>query len=213
LTIALQYRFEPGHDEDGVTAIIPVHQLNQITQTPFDWLVPGMLEEKCVALVKALPKNIRKHFVPVPETVKRCLEIEPDFKGALEEWLGYRLRKLTDEAIPLNAWSFDGLIDHLKMNFRIVNDDGQLLDYGRDLKKLQAKHVTQAAESFDQIAADELNFTGYIQWAFDDLPEQYSFMQKGQAFIGYPALVDEVETVGVKILTRNAKPNCNIKRG
>ncbi len=213
LTIALQYRFEPGHDEDGVTAIIPVHQLNQITQTPFDWLVPGMLEEKCVALVKALPKNIRKHFVPVPETVKRCLEIEPDFKGALEEWLGYRLRKLTDEAIPLNAWSFDGLIDHLKMNFRIVNDDGQLLDYGRDLKKLQAKHVTQAGESFDQIAADELNFTGYIQWAFDDLPEQYSFMQKGQAFIGYPALVDEGETVGVKIFDTQRKAELQHQAG
>jgi ATP-dependent helicase HrpA len=66
LTIALQYRFEPGHDEDGVTAIIPVHQLNQVSQPPFDWLVPGLLEEKCVALVKSLPKPIRKHFVPVP---------------------------------------------------------------------------------------------------------------------------------------------------
>jgi ATP-dependent helicase HrpA len=163
LTIALQYRFEPGHDEDGVTAIIPVHQLNQITQTPFDWLVPGMLEEKCVALVKALPKNIRKHFVPVPETVKKCLEIEPDFKGALEEWLGNRLRKLTGEAIPLNAWSFEGMTHHLKMNFRVIDDEGRLLDYGRDLKALQAKHVTKAGESFDQIAADELNFTGYIQ--------------------------------------------------
>jgi ATP-dependent helicase HrpA len=205
LTIALQYRFEPGHDEDGVSAIIPVHQLNQMTQTPFDWLVPGMLEEKCIALVKALPKNIRKYFVPVPETVKRCLEIEPDFKGALEEWLGNRLRKLTDEAIPLNAWSFDGLVEHLKMNFRIIDEEGHLLDYGRDLKKLQAKHVTQAGESFNQIAADELNYTGYIQWAFDDLPEQYSFMQKGQAFIGYPALVDEGETVGVKIFDTQRK--------
>ena len=205
LTIALQYRFEPGHDEDGVSAIIPVHQLNQMMQTSFDWLVPGMLEEKCIALVKALPKNIRKHFVPVPETVKRCLEIEPDFKGAVEEWLGNRLRKLTGEAIPLNAWSFDGLVEHLKMNFRVIDEEGRLLDYGRDLKKLQAKHVTQAGESFNQIAADELNYTGYIQWAFDDLPEQYSFMQKGQAFIGYPALVDEGETVGVKIFDTQRK--------
>ncbi len=73
LTFALQYRFEPGHDEDGVTALIPVHQLNQISLTPFDWLVPGLLEEKCIALVKALPKQIRKHFVPVPETVNSTL--------------------------------------------------------------------------------------------------------------------------------------------
>jgi len=205
LTIALLYRFEPGHDEDGVTAVIPVHQLNQLTQAPFDWLVPGMLEEKCVALIKALPKPIRKHFVPVPETVKQCLKIEPDFKGALQEWLGNRLRKLSGEAVPLNAWTMDSLPDHLKMNFRIVDDHGQLLDYGRDLKKLQLKHTVEAGKSFDQIAADELNYTGCIQWAFDDLPDTYQFIQKGQSFIGYPAIIDEGESVGVRIFDTEQK--------
>ncbi|MGZ8136736.1 MAG: ATP-dependent RNA helicase HrpA, partial [Methylococcaceae bacterium] len=205
LTIALQYRFEPGHDEDGVTAIIPVHQLNQVSQNSFDWLVPGLLEEKCVALIKALPKQIRKHFVPVPEMVKRCLEVEPDFKGALQEWLGNRLRKLTGEAIPLNAWNLDALTDHLKMNFRVIDDQGKLLDYGRDLKKLQAKHTTQAGSSFDQIAADELNYTGCIQWAFDDLPDTYEFIQKGQRFIGYPAIIDEGDAVGVRIFDTQQK--------
>jgi len=205
LTIPLQYRFEPGHDEDGVTAIIPVHQLNQVSQTAFDWLVPGLLEEKCIALIKALPKNIRKHFVPVPETVKQCLEIEPDFKGALQEWLGNRLKKLTGEAIPLNAWNTETLTDHLRMNFRVVDDQGQLLDYGRDLKKLQLKHTAKAGDSFDQIAADELNYTGCIGWAFDDLPETYQFIQKGQAFVGYPAIIDEGDAVGVRIFDTEQK--------
>lgn len=204
LTIPLQYRFEPGHNEDGVTAIIPVHQLNQLSTAPFDWLVLGMLEEKCIAMIKSLPKQIRKHFVPVPETVKRCLEIEPDFKGTVQEWLGYRLRKLTGEAIPLNAWAMDSLPEHLKMNFRIV-EDGKLLDYGRDLKKLQAKYAIEAGDSFDQIAADELNYTGCIQWAFEDLPETYAFIQKGQDFIGFPALVDEGDAVGVRIFDTQQK--------
>ncbi len=205
LTIPLQYRFEPGHDEDGVTAIIPVHQLNQVSQTAFDWLVPGLLEEKCIALIKALPKNIRKHFVPVPETVKQCLEIEPDFKGSLQEWLGNRLRKLTGEAIPLNAWNTETLTDHLKMNFRVIDDQGRLLDYGRDLKKLQLKHTAKAGDSFDQIAADELNYTGCIGWAFDDLPETYQFIQKGQAFVGFPAIIDEGDAVGVRIFDTEQK--------
>ncbi|MFA5982777.1 MAG: ATP-dependent RNA helicase HrpA [Methylococcaceae bacterium] len=207
LTIHLQYRFEPGHDEDGVTAIIPVHQLNQVSQAPFDWLVPGMLEEKLVALVKSLPKPIRKHFVPVPETIKQCLAIEPDFKGALYEWLSNRLRKITGEAVPLNAYSLDSLNDHLKMNFRVVDEQGKLLDYGRDLKKLQNKYAIEAGDSFDQLAADELNHTGCIQWAFDDLPETYQFMQKGQAFIGYPAIIDEGDSVGVRIFDTQAKAN------
>jgi ATP-dependent helicase HrpA len=205
LTIQLQYRFEPGHDEDGVTAIIPVHQLNQITQAAFDWLVPGLLEEKCIAMVKSLPKQIRKHFVPVPETVKQCLEIEPDFKGAVQEWLGNRLRKLTGEAIPLNAWDMNSLTQHLQMNFRVVDEQGQILDYGRDLKKLQEKYTVKAVDSFEQIAADELSYTGCIQWAFDDLPETYSFIQNGQTLVGFPAIIDEGNAVGVRIFDTEAK--------
>ncbi len=205
LTIPLQYRFEPGHNEDGVTAIIHVHQLNQLSQAAFDWLVPGLLEEKCIALIKSLPKQIRKHFVPVPQTVKQCLEIEPDFKGLLQEWLGNRLRKLTGEAIPLNAWVTDNLTDHLKMNFRVIDDQDNLLDYGRDLKKLQNKYAVKAEDSFDQIATDALSYTGCIQWAFDDLPETYQFSQKGQTVVGFPAIIDEGDAVGVRIFDTEKK--------
>ncbi len=205
LSIELQYRFEPGHDEDGVTAVIPVHQLNQISNQPFEWLVPGLLEEKVIALIKALPKQIRKHFVPVPQTVKDCLEIEPDFKGFLCEWIGMRLRKLTGEAIPLTQWNTEQLSDHLKMNFRVVDEHGRSIDYGRNLKTLQDKYSQAAGDSFDQIAADELNFTGCIRWAFDDLPEKYEFMQKGQTFVGFPAIIDEGDAVGVRIFDTQTK--------
>ncbi len=205
LTIELHYRFEPGHDEDGVTAIVPVHQLNQIRAMPFDWLVPGMLEEKLVALIKTLPKHLRKHFVPVPQTVKQCLEIEPDFKGSLYEWLSGRLRKLTGESIPLNEWQPDTLPDHLKINFRVVDENGKALGYGRNLAKLQADHTSQAGQTFDKLAQEEINHTGCIAWAFDDLPDTWQFMQKGQTFIGYPAIIDEGETVGVRIIETQYK--------
>ena len=205
LSIELHYRFEPGHDEDGVTAIIPVHQLNQIRQQTFDWLVPGMLEEKVVALIKTLPKQLRKHFVPVPNTAKACLEIEPDFKGSIYEWLSNRLRKLTGESIPLNEWQPDGLPEHLKMNFRVVDDQGRALGYGRHLSKLQAQFSSTAGDSFDKLARDELNHTGCIAWVFDDLPDTLQFMQKGQTFVGYPAIIDEGETVGVRIVETQRK--------
>jgi len=175
--------------------------------------VPGMLEEKCIALIRSLPKNIRKHFVPVPETVKRCLEVEPDFKGLLQEWLGQRLRKLTGEAIPLNAWAMDGVPDHLKMNFRVIDEQGRLLDYGRDLKKLQLQYSTKAVDSFDQIAADELNYTGCIGWAFDDLPDIYTFIQQGQAYTGYPAIIDEGDAVGVRIFDTPQKADSQHQSG
>ncbi|WP_347989988.1 ATP-dependent RNA helicase HrpA [Methylomonas sp. AM2-LC] len=205
LTIELHYRFEPGHDEDGVTAIIPVHQLNQIRTTPFDWLVPGMLEEKVVALIKALPKHSRKHFVPVPQTAKQCLEIEPDFKGSLFDWLSGRLRKISGESIPLNEWQPESVPEHLKMNFRVVDEQGKALGYGRNLAKLQAEYASKADDSFAKLAEEEMQYTACIAWAFADLPETMQFMQKGQSFIGYPAIIDEGESVGVKIMDTQAK--------
>ncbi|MDD4916065.1 MAG: ATP-dependent RNA helicase HrpA [Methylococcales bacterium] len=206
LTIALHYRFEPGHDEDGVTAIIPVHQLNQIRATAFDWLVPGMLEEKVAALLKSLPKHLRKHFVPVPQTARQCLEIEPDFKGSLFDWLSGRLRKLTGESIPLNEWQPEQLPEHLKMNFRVVDEQGKALGYGRDLLKLQAEHAGKAGHSFDRLAVEEMHHTGCIAWAFEDeLPDSRQFMQQGQPFIGYPAIIDEGEAVGVRMLDTREK--------
>ncbi|NOQ35519.1 MAG: ATP-dependent RNA helicase HrpA [Methylococcaceae bacterium] len=213
LNIELSYRFEPGHDEDGVSAIIPVHQLNQVTAQPFEWLVPGLLEEKVTALIKSLPKQLRKHFVPVPQTAKQCLEIEPDFKGSLYEWLAMRLRKLTGEAIPLNEWHPELLSEHLKMSYRVVDEQGKALEYGRDLKKLQAKYAVTAGDSFDELAADELNYTGYIEWAFDDLPETYQFMQHNQSFVGFPALVDEKDSIGVKIFDTQEKAQFNHELG
>ena len=205
LTLPLQYRFEIGHEEDGVTVIIPVHQLNQLNEQPFAWLVPGLLKEKLIALVKGLPKHTRKHFVPVPNMVERCLEVEPDGTGSLFEWLAMRLRKLTGESIPLTAWNTELITDHLRMNFRVVDEQGKHLDNSRDLKALQRKYNETAGDSFNQLAADELNYTGCIKWAFGDLPEVYQFEQSGQNFIGYPAIIDEGDAVGVRILDTQEK--------
>jgi ATP-dependent helicase HrpA len=205
LTLELQYRFDLGHEEDGVTLVIPVHQLNQLTEQAFEWLVPGLLKEKLIALIKGLPKNLRKHFVPVPNMVERCLEVEPDGKGSLYEWLAMRLRKLTGEAIPLTEWNTDVLTDHLRMNFRVIDEAGKQLDNSRDLKALQRQYTEAAGDSFNQIAEDELNYTGCIQWVFDDLPEIYQFEQNGQDFIGYPAIIDEGDAVGVRILDTQEK--------
>ncbi len=213
LVIKLQYRFEPGHDEDGVTAIIPVHQLNQVSDQAFQWLVPGMLKEKLTALIKSLPKQLRKHFVPVPQTVENCLEIEPEGVGSLYEWLANRLRKLTGESIPGTAWNTDLLPQHLKMNFRVIDEQGKLLDYGRDLNVLQRKHNVQAGDSFEQLAEQEFNFTGCIRWAFDDLPATWQFESKGHAFIGYPAIVDEGDSVGVRIIETEKKAGELHRRG
>ena len=91
------------------------------------------------------------------------------------------------------------------MNFRVIDEKGKLLDYGRNLISLQRKYSAEAGDSFDQLAAEEFNFTGCIQWAFDDLPDTYQFEQKGHAFAGFPAIIDEGDTVGVRIIDTEKK--------
>jgi ATP-dependent helicase HrpA len=132
------------------------------------------------------------------------LEIEPDFKGSLFEWLSQRLRKLTDEAIPLNQWQPAHVPVHLQMNYRVL-DEGKTLSYGRDLKKLQEKHQVDAGTSFEQLAADEFNFSHCLLWVFPDLPETYQFMQKNQSVVGFPAMVDEQDSVAVRVFETEAK--------
>lgn len=200
LSIELSYRFEPGHEDDGVTVVIPVHQLNQLNQLVFDWLIPGLLEDKLIALLKALPKTLRKYFVPIPTTVSRCLELEAEQHGDLFEWLSKTLRHLTGEAIPVTEWHREQIAEHLKMNFRVIDDKGKILGQSRDLKKLQHRFKQKSVVSFEHLAAVELNYTGCIQWVFDDLPKNYQFNCGSQELIGYPAIIDEGNSIGLRII-------------
>jgi len=203
--IKLQYKFEPGDPDDGVTAELPIQQLNQLVNEPFEWLVPGLRHEKLCALMKALPKQWRKKFVPVPQTIDRCLEIEPDYQGNMGQWLSDRLRRLTGESVPLNLWQVASIAEHLIMNFKVVGDDGKLIATGRNLQVLQQTFNKASVISFKQIAQDELNLTGYIQWAFDAIPKHYRFQKDGQDYLGFPALIDEGETVGLRLLETEFK--------
>ena len=90
LVVQLRYRFEPGHEDDGVSALIPLHVLNQLPEEPFEWLVPGLFEEKVEALVRSLPKNLRVHFVPVPDAVARALPLLERGVGSLHAQLAMR---------------------------------------------------------------------------------------------------------------------------
>ncbi|MEY4768080.1 MAG: ATP-dependent helicase hrpA, partial [Pseudomonadota bacterium] len=213
LTLALSYHFDPADDEDGVTVIVPIHQLNQLSTSIFEWLVPGLLEEKIIHLLKLLPKSRRKLFVPIPQTVKACLEIEPDFKGCLYEWLSQRLRKLTEESVPLNEWNPDALPAHLKMNYRVVDENGKVLGYGRNLTQLQSQFQFKANASFDELAANELSYSNCTTWIFGDLAKTYQFVQNQQTFIGYPAIIDQEKAVGIKIFDTEFKANYAHEQG
>ena len=172
--LPLEYHFEPGETRDGLTLVVPVAVLNQVSEDRADWLVPGLLEERITALLRSLPKALRKHFVPVPDYARRLAErLEPGDRPFLRA-LGEEMRRLSDVHIPEDAWDESALPPHLRMHYRVVDDAGQSLGSGQDLAELRQRFGGQARETFRQIPAADLERGGLKDWSFGELPSRWT---------------------------------------
>jgi len=199
MTLPLQYHFEPGHPEDGVTAVIPIAALNQLEPEPFEWLVPGLVEDKVSTLIRALPKQLRKNFVPAPDFARAVLEAVTPYEGSLSEAVRDQLERMTGAAIPVDAWDDIEFPKHLRMNFRVVDAQGQFLDHDRDLINLQRRMADAASSSFGEATADAYEREGLKLWQVGALPDHVTFEQGGVTLYGYPALVDEGASVALRL--------------
>ncbi len=198
---ALSYKFEPGHPLDGVTISVPLHLLNQLDEQRCEWLVPGLLRDKIAHLLRGLPKNLRKNFVPVPQYVTALLESLRVGEGSLTVALAQSIRALTRVEVPPEAWDVEDLPPFLRMNYEVVDDDdGRELAMGRDLAALRAQLGVKARKQFSESAKNAFERQGIVAWDFGELPEQIEFSRGGQQLIGYPAVVDEGNSVALVVL-------------
>ncbi|TCO83169.1 ATP-dependent helicase HrpA [Plasticicumulans lactativorans] len=149
----LEYRFEPGAADDGVTLVVPLAALNQVPAARCEWLVPGLLPERIAALLKSLPKTLRRHFVPVPDTVEQLMQALAPADRPLAEAMAAELTRSTGVPVPDDAWHADALPPHLAMNFRVVDPAGQVLGEGRDLPALRRTLGDAARTSFGALAS------------------------------------------------------------
>jgi ATP-dependent helicase HrpA len=197
---ALNYKFEPGHPLDGVTIAVPLHLLNQLDEHRCDWLVPGLLRDKISHLLRGLPKNLRKSFVPVPQHVTAAMEVLDAPDRPLLPALSDAILRKTGVEVPVDAWDVDDLPAHLRMNFRVLDDAGKELAMGRDLPALRAQLGVKARRQFSESARQKLERKRITAWDFGELPEQVEFVRNGQTLIGHPALVDEGDSVSLVVL-------------
>lgn len=203
--LPLEYHFEPGKAEDGITQTIPLSLLNQTSSERYEWLVPGLLREKIIFLIKALPKSLRRHFIPVPQYADQCIKAMSIASGALLPALSEQLRKLTGVEIDISDWRTEELPLYLQMNFKLVDDQGELLDESRDLDKLKENWAREAAASFRQIPDSDYEKRGLTSWSFDLLPEQITLEQNGLEVTAYPALVDKGDCVDLTLMDTKAQ--------
>jgi ATP-dependent helicase HrpA len=207
------YRFEPGHVLDGVTLRLPLYLLNRIEAAQVDWLVPGLIREKLTLLLKSLPKDKRRPLIPLPDTVTAFLSAAKPGEQTLTDALSAFIRKKNGTDIHPNEWG-SALPAHLNMNLSVIDDSGQELASGRDLAALRQQLGGAARITYGGGAEDsEFERTGLVEWNFGDLPEQVKFKRGGRDLIGFPALVDNGETVDLRLLDAAEVAEIETRRG
>ncbi len=208
LRLRLTYQFEPGAHADGVTVHIPVEQLNQVSVEGFDWQVPGLRSELATALLKSLPKATRKNFVPTPDHARQALaqadEAEMEAGVPLVEELGRALYIRTGHRVPVGEWDPSRVPDHLRMTFRVEDTAGRKLGESKDLGELQ-EALAPAVRTTMAKAAHDIERTGLTSWAFEELPEVFDRRVGTRSVHGYPALVDQGDSVAVQVLAGRAE--------
>jgi ATP-dependent helicase HrpA len=201
--LPLTYQFEPGAAADGVTVRVPLALLNKLDAEDFGWSVPGLRKEVVVALIRALPKYLRTSFVPVPDWAEAVLSRVPARRGSLPDAVGNELRRLTGTIVPRDAWRPDQVPDHLKMNFRVVNEDGAMVGQGRDLDVLRASLAPKVRATISAAAGD-IERRGITTNDFGTLSRSIVQVRGGYEVTVYPALVDEGDSVAIRVLETEA---------
>ncbi len=183
------YRFAPGEENDGVTVRVAARAAAALPAESFQWLVPGLLKEKIAALIKALPKDLRKQLVPVNETVEIiAAEMPVQRQIGLNTALSRFIRQRWGLAIPASTWNERVLPDHLRMRIAVTDDDGRVVRSDRDPSILQSDAPADASQAFEK-ALRQWEHGPISAWDFGDLPE--TILLKGQGrrqWTAYPTL-------------------------
>ncbi|MCX4477878.1 ATP-dependent RNA helicase HrpA [Streptomyces cellulosae] len=213
LTFRVTYQFEPGADADGVTVHIPLQVLNQVTDEGFDWQIPGLREEVVTELIRSLPKPIRRNYVPAPNYAKAFLERAVPLQEPLTVTMARELKRMV--GVPFEAEDFDWsrVPDHLKVTFRIVDERRRTLAEDKDLEALKLKLRPKARKALSQAAAataqrqggESLERKGLTDWTIGSLTRVFETRRAGQPVKAYPALVDDGDSVSVRLFDSEAE--------
>ena len=213
-TFPLNYTFAPNDDADGVTITIPAQLLSKIAENPLKWLVPGLLEEKVLALIKALPKPLRVRCVPAPEYAKQAMQAlhGHSHDHSLFDALANVLTKLAGTVINTHDWGGLTLSPHLFFRICVVDDQNKTLAVGRDLEVLQAQ-FSQQAQSLLAQHDNPWQREGITTWDIEHMPEHIEQTLAGVTTLAYPAWVDQEKCVALQLFTESDKAQAAQFRG
>ncbi|MBU9767304.1 ATP-dependent RNA helicase HrpA [Mycobacterium sp. TNTM28] len=207
LELPLTYRFEPGAADDGVTVHVPVGVLARLGGDGFAWQVPALREELVTALIKSLPKDLRRNFVPAPDTARAILgDIDPSAGSLLDE-VQRELRRRSGILVPIDAFDLSKVPDHLRMTFAVETAEGKEVARGKDIDALRERLAVPVAQAVADALGGDLERTRLRAWPedLDELPRTVENVSGGHTVRGYPAFVDAGKAVDIKVFANPAE--------
>ncbi|MFT6268201.1 MAG: ATP-dependent helicase HrpA [Alphaproteobacteria bacterium] len=206
LVLPLEYQFEPNKEVDGIILVIPIELLNQVKNIGFDWLVPGLRHELLVALIKSLPKRLRRNFVPAPDYANACLhELQATDKlgNILSITQAFALKLFRMSGIQLSSEDFttEGLDGHLTINFKVVDNKGQQVAVNKSLPALKQQLHQQLKQTIDKVVSSDIEKQDINSFEIEALPKVYTQSQSGFEVKAYPALSAIGKRVDIKLFT------------
>jgi ATP-dependent helicase HrpA len=201
--LALVYHFEPGRHDDGVTLEVPWEMLARLNAEHFEWLVPGLLAEKVLAMLKLLPKASRRELLPLADCAREFMDEGARESGTLANALREFVRGHRGVEVPEDAWRWRRLESHLEphllMNFRVIGEHGECLEEGRDLLRLQLRLAEHQGQSITLPMSAGYSREGLRDWQLDALPSVIEERRNGRLVRGYPALADQGASVALDL--------------
>ena len=204
--LQLSYHFAPGAEDDGVTLEVPLPLLSTLSAERLEWLVPGMLEEKCTAILRGLPKQQRKHYVPVPNFVKGFVEAVNFAEGDLYIAFAHHLLRMTGVRLEADVLRQVELPEHLKVNARLLDAKGKPLEQSRNVQELTSKYSSQVSDTLQQSSDTGWGREGITEWDFDSLPASAQISRyAGVEVEAFPSLEDRQDSVALCLKTTLAE--------
>lgn len=199
LEMKLNYRFEPGAADDGVTLTVPREGLNHLHSEQIAWLVPGLLKEKIIALIRTLPKQQRRMLVPAPDTAAAAVGRLQFASGPFMSQLAEVLSNLGGIRIRPDDFRPEQLPDHLRMNIRVIDEANQTIAQARDLASVRSE-LGDVTPSGAEIHDSQWQADGLIDWTFGDLPDQVTVRRGSYTVTAFPAVLDRGKNVSLRLL-------------
>jgi ATP-dependent helicase HrpA len=213
LELPVSYHFEPGSEQDGVTVTVPVEAAGQLAEGNAGWLVPGLLEEKITALIRSLPKPIRRKLIPAPDTAKAVASQLTFAAGPFLDRLTEKLSQVAGESIPRDAYRLDKLPPHLRLNFEVIGADGKIEAQGRDVTQILEQLDVQSDAPTDHVSSQQWDRDDVTTWDFGTLPPEVVIGRGGIDVPAYPSVIDCGDRVQIRLLSSAEKSSRVSRQG